>query len=118
GHVDGQGRRAEVISPYRQSGAVDSTFYSTVSMLRTMELILGISPMTQFDAQATPMSASFTKKPNLTPYDAITPSQSLTEMNTASSVMARKSAKLDFKGADEAPTGVLNEAIWKSVKGA
>jgi YVTN family beta-propeller protein len=116
-HVDAHRTTAEVISPYSQTGAIDSTFYSTVSMLRTIELILGISPLTQFDAQAQAMVASFTAKPNLQPYDAITPTQSLTQPNTASSPLAHASAKLDLAGADEAPTGLLNTAIWKSVKG-
>ena len=117
-HVDAHRTAAQVISPYTQTGKVDSTFYSTVSMLRTMELILGISPMTQFDAQATPMTASFTVKPDFHAFDAITPAQSLTQPNTFRTVMAKTSAKLDFASADEAPTGVLNESIWKSVKGA
>ena len=53
-HVDGHRTIAQVISPYTQTGKVDSTFYSTVSMLRTMEMILGVDPMTQFDAAAPP----------------------------------------------------------------
>jgi YVTN family beta-propeller protein len=117
-HVDAHRTLAQVISPYTQTGRVDSTFYSTVSMLRTMELILGLPPLTQFDAAATPMSASFAGSPDLAPYDAIMPSQSLTEVNTAASPLAAVSAKMDFAGADEAPTGELNQAIWQSVKGA
>jgi YVTN family beta-propeller protein len=116
-HVDAHRTTMEVISPYSQTGKVDSTFYSTVSMLRTMELILGISPLTQFDAQAIPMSASFAATPDLHPYDAIVPSQSLTEMNTLSSPLSVASGNLRLAGADEAPTRTLNEAIWKSVKG-
>lgn len=117
-HVDAHRTAAQVISPYSQTGEVDSTFYSTVSMLRTIELILGISPMTQFDAEAIPMTASFTAKPDFRPYDAITPSQSLTDPNTFSSAMAKTLSTQDLAGADEVPTGLLNEAIWKSVKGA
>ena len=107
-----------MISPYSHTGRVDSTFYSTVSMLRTMELILRPPPLTQFDAAATPMTDSFTNKPDLTPYDAITPSQSLTELNTASSPLAAASARMKLADADQAPERELNEAIWKSVKGA
>src|SRR5262249_39664289 len=77
-HVDAHRTAAQVISPYTQTAAVDSTFYSTVSMLRTIELIVGIAPLTQFDAQARPMTAAFTAKPDLAAYDAVTPSQSLT----------------------------------------
>jgi YVTN family beta-propeller protein len=117
-HVDAHRTLAWVISPYSRTGRVDSTFYSTVSMLRTMELILGLPPLTQFDAAATPMIDSFTNKPDLTPYDAITPSQSLTELNTASSPLAAASARMKLADADQAPMRELNEAIWKSVKGA
>jgi YVTN family beta-propeller protein len=117
-HVDAHRTVALAISPYTQTGKVDSTMYSTVSMMRTMELIAGIGPLTQFDAAATPMTASFTGKPDFAPYDARTPSQSLDEKNTASSPMAAESSKMDFSQADVAPEQQLNEAIWKSVKGA
>jgi hypothetical protein len=87
-------------------------------MLRTMELIVGIAPMTQFDAAATPMLASFTDRPNLRSYTAITPSQSLDELNLASAPMAAESLAMDFSSEDLADAQVLNAAIWKSVKGA
>jgi YVTN family beta-propeller protein len=116
-HVDAHRTIAQVISPYSQTGRVDSTFYSTVSMLRTMELIVGLPPLTQFDAAATPMVESFTNKPDLTPYTAIAPTQSLTETNGANAVMAAASARMSFGNADQAPENQLNEAIWKSVKG-
>jgi YVTN family beta-propeller protein len=117
-HVDAHRTTALVISPYTQLGKVDSTHYSTVSMMRTMELIDGIGPLTQYDAQTTPMTASFTGKPNLTAFDAITPQQSLTEKNGANAPMAAQSSKMDFSGADRAPEQQLNQAIWESVKGA
>ena len=117
-HVDGASDARAGDQPYTQTGKVDSTMYSTVAMMRTMELIAGIGPLTQFDAAATPMTASFTGKPDFAPYDARTPSQSLDEKNTASSPMAAESGKMNFSGADLAPEQQLNEAIWKSVKGA
>ncbi|MBT8160669.1 MULTISPECIES: beta-propeller fold lactonase family protein [Arthrobacter] len=70
-HVDAHRTVAEVISPYTQTGSVDSHFYSQVSMLRTMELFLGVSPMSQYDAAALPMIYSFTNKPNFAAYDAV-----------------------------------------------
>ena len=70
-HVDAHRSIAFVASPYAKRGAVDSTMYSTSSMLRTMELILGLEPMTQFDAAATPMFNSFQAQPDLRPYDAL-----------------------------------------------
>jgi YVTN family beta-propeller protein len=116
-HVDAHRTLAQVISPYSHTGRVDSNFYSTVSMLRTMELILGLPPLTQFDASATPMIDSFTNKPDLAPYDAITPAQSLTEVNTVSAPLAAESARMDLADADRAPEQQLNEAIWQSVRG-
>src|SRR5262249_53176155 len=117
-HVDAHRTAAQVISPYTQTAAVDSTFYSTVSMLRTIELIVGIAPLTQFDAQARPMTAAFTAKPDLAAYDAVTPSQSLTQPNSAAAPLSAQIATQDLSGADEVPTGLLNRAIWKSVRGA
>ncbi|HEY4026391.1 MAG TPA: beta-propeller fold lactonase family protein [Candidatus Dormibacteraeota bacterium] len=117
-HVDAHRTEALVISPYTQTGRVDSTFYSTVSMLRTMELIVGLRPMTQFDAAATPMLNSFARRPNLRTYDAVTPSQSLTEVNTAAAPMAAQSAAMNFDQADAPSAPALNQAIWQSVKGA
>jgi YVTN family beta-propeller protein len=117
-HVDAHRTTSMVVSPYTQHGRVDSTMYSTVSMMRTMELLAGIGPLTQFDAAATPMAASFGGGPNLTPYTAITPAQRLDELNTAKSPMAAQSAKMNLSEVDRAPERPLNEAIWKSVKGA
>ncbi len=116
-HVDAHRTIAQVISPYTQTAKVDSTFYSTVSMLRTMELIAGIGPMSQFDAAATPMLNSFTDKPNFAAYTAITPTQKLDQLNPATGALAEKAATLDFSGADRAPHQQLNELIWESVYG-
>jgi YVTN family beta-propeller protein len=117
-HVDAHRTVALVISPYTQTGTVDSTFYSTSSMLRTIELIVGLPPMTQFDAAATPMLGSFTDTPDMQPYAAIVPDQPLNELNTATSPMAAQSLEMDFATEDRAPEMELNEAIWKSVRGA
>lgn len=116
-HVDGHRTVALAISPYTQSGRVDSTFYSTVSMLRTMELIVGIGPMTQFDALATPMSAAFDEHPRLAPYSALTPVQPLDELSRVTAPLSSESAKLDFSRPDSASHLLLNAAIWKSVRG-
>jgi hypothetical protein len=117
-HVDAHRTVALVISPYTQTGKVDSTFYSTVAMLRTMELIAGVPPLTQFDAAATPMLNAFSAKPNTKPYTAIVPQQSLTETNAASAPMAAESLALDLSAEDRADEQLLNQAIWQSVKGA
>jgi hypothetical protein len=117
-HIDSHRTVAQVISPYSQHGAIDSTFYSTVSMLRTMELILGVEPMTIFDATATPMSACFSASPNDAAYDAIVPGTSLTAVNAASAPMAAFSSRLDFSRPDALPEELVNEALWKDIKGA
>jgi hypothetical protein len=117
-HVDAHRTVAHVISPYTQTGKVDSTFYSTVSMLRTMELILGLAPLTQFDAAATPMFRSFTDKPTFTPYVAAVPAINLDTRNPATAPLSQESSRMDFSREDRAPEDTLNRAIWQSVKGA
>ncbi len=117
-HVDAHRTIAQVISPYTQTGRVDSTFYSTVSMLRSIELLVGIGPLTQFDATAIPMFNSFTSHPDFAPYFAVKPSeQILTQVNTANSPMATQAAKEDIAREDEIDMRSSNEEIWQSVKG-
>jgi YVTN family beta-propeller protein len=115
-HVDAHRTIAQLISPYTQTGRVDSTAYSTVSMLHTMETILGISPMTQFDAAAPLMTNSFTHRPNFTPYDAMMPSQDMSEKNPGGQLSNRVSAA-DFVKEDLVAPQLLNQMIWQSVKG-
>ncbi len=117
-HVDAHRTVSQVISPYSQSGTVDSTFYSTASMLRTIELIVGIKPLTQFDAYATPMVNAFTDQPDFTPYNAIRPSTDMTARNTADSPLAAQSAKQELGDADRIDMAEFNKATWKSVRGA
>jgi YVTN family beta-propeller protein len=116
-HVDAHRTVALAISPYTQTGTVDSTLYSTSSTLRTIELIVGLPPMTQFDAAATPLLASFTDAPKLDAYTAIVPDQPLDDLNTAASPMSAESEEMDFSAEDRAPEQALNEAIWQSVRG-
>jgi hypothetical protein len=117
-HVDAHRIPCLVISPYTARHTVDSTLYSTTSMLRTIELILGLQPMSQFDAAAAPMFASFTASPDVTPYSALPARFDLKERNPAEGADARESARMDFREADRADDIVLNEIIWRSVKGA
>jgi hypothetical protein len=117
-HVDARRTAALVISPYVKRGIVDSTLYSTSSMLRTMELLLGLPPMSQYDAAATPMYASFGTEPDPTPFTLVPAQVSLDERNTEKSYGAQLSKKMDFSDLDLAPMHLLNEIIWKSVKGA
>ena len=116
-HVDAHRTVALVISPYTRRHTVDSSMYSTASMLRTMELILGLKPMTQFDAAALPMAASFQVEPQLTPYEARPAGVALTTLNRASDWGAELSQSFDFSREDAADDLQLNEVVWKSVRG-
>lgn len=117
-HVDARRTVGLVISPYVKRGIVDSTFYSTSSMIRSMELLLGLPPMSQFDASATPMYASFGTKPVVTQFNAIKPLVDIDAKNTKNSYGATESEKMDLSEDDHAPMHEFNEIIWKSVKGA
>jgi YVTN family beta-propeller protein len=117
-HLDGHRTVAFAVSPYTQTGKVDSTFYSQVSMIRTMGLILGVPPLTQFDERASPMTASFAEVPNLRPYEARVPAVNLHARNGPAEPLGEVTARMDFSRPDAAPDRLLAEAIWKSVKGA
>jgi DNA-binding beta-propeller fold protein YncE len=117
-HVDAHRTVALVISPYCRRRSVDSNLYSTTSMLRTMELVLGLKPMSQFDAAARPMYASFQAEPDLTAYEHIRPSVDLEEKNTATAWGARLSQQFDLTKEDQADDLKFNEVIWHSVRGA
>jgi len=117
-HVDAHRSIAFVISPYTKRRFVDSTMYSTSGMLRTMELILGLPPMSQYDAAATPMYNSFTNKAELTPYKHRPARIDLAEKNPANAPGALRSMQMNFEKEDAAPDVEFNEIIWKSVRGA
>jgi DNA-binding beta-propeller fold protein YncE len=117
-HIDSHRTVGLVISPYTRRTFVDSSLYSTASMLRTMELILGLPPLTQYDASAPPMYASFTDKPDLTPYTALPARLDLNAKNPATAYGARQSAKMDFSVYDRIDEDALNRILWHSIKGA
>jgi hypothetical protein len=117
-HVDAHRTIAFVVSPYTKRKFVDSTMYSTASMLRTMELILGLRPMSQFDASAAPMSHSFTHLANYAPYKSVVPAVKLNEMNQKTAWGSELSRKMDFTKEDAADDLLLNEVVWRSIKGA
>ena len=116
-HVDAHRTIAYAISPYTRRRTTDSTMYSTSSMLRTMELILGLKPMSQFDAAALPMFNSFTNVPDLTPYALRPVTVNMKERNGPRAPGAKKSAQMDFSKEDAVDDLVLNEVIWQSVRG-
>jgi YVTN family beta-propeller protein len=117
-HVDAHRTVALVISPYTKWGFIDSELYSTSSMLRTMELILGLPPMSQFDASATPMYNSFTMTPQVTPYRLREAQVDIYEKNKAGAYGQKRSEELDFAREDAVPDVEFNEILWKSIRGA
>lgn len=116
-HVDAHRSPAFVMSPYIKMGSVNHTMYSTSGILRTIELILGLPPMSQYDAGALPLYDCFTAKADLRPYDAKAASVSLELRNTAWNNSAKRSEYFNLAKEDEAPDLDLNEVVWKSVKG-
>jgi YVTN family beta-propeller protein len=119
-HVDAHRTTAFVVSPYTKTGLVDSTHYTTCSMLRTMELILGVAPMSQYDAAANPMYNAFAKRPNLEPYDVVPATTDLFAVNKKSAVGATESARMNFDRPDDltdADVYKLNRILWHSVMG-
>lgn len=117
-HVDSHRTVALVISPFTRRNAVDSTMYSSTSMLRTMELILGLKPMSQFDAAALPMYNSFAADSNATPYRLRTPKVAMAELNAPNAWGAKRSLAMNLSKEDAIPEVEFNEIIWKSVRGA
>jgi phospholipase C len=117
-HVDAHRTISQVISPYTQTGKVDSTFYSTASMLRSIENIVGIAPLTQFDAFATPMSASFDRRANALPYTAVRPQQAGNNLNAPNAPMAGEAARQPLSQEDRINEDTFNAEIWQSVHGA
>jgi YVTN family beta-propeller protein len=116
-HVDAHRTVGFVLSPYAKRGFVDSTLYTTASMIRTMELILGLPPLTQYDAGATPMFNCFQREPVVTPYDVCMPQVDLTAKNTPKSPFAKRSAQMNFEEWDRAPEDELNRILWFVAKG-
>ena len=117
-HVDAHRTVALAVSPYTRRGAVDSTLYSTASMLRTIELILGLPPMSQYDAAAAPMYGAFRASPSLAAFTRREPRVALDEMNGATAWGAAASVAMNLEEPDRAPDLELNEILWKSVRGA
>jgi YVTN family beta-propeller protein len=117
-HVDAHRSIAFVVSPYTKRKFVDSTMYTTSSMLRTMELILGLPPMSKYDAAATPMYNCFTDKADLTPFKHLPARVDLNEKNSPNAPGAERSLQMDFSKEDAAPDVEFNEIIWKAVRGA
>lgn len=116
-HVDAHRSTAYVIGPYVKRNFVDHTMYSTTSMIRTLELILGMPPMTQHDAGATSMWRCFTTTPDFTPYKCLPANIDIGEKNIALNKWQQLSDAYDFTKEDAAPDLEFTEVIWHAVKG-
>jgi DNA-binding beta-propeller fold protein YncE len=125
-HVSGYRTTAYVASAYTKRGAVVNTQYNQTSLLRTMELMLGLPPMNQMDATATPLFDCFTNAPDFTAFEAVTNNVPLDEMNPApkqiSDAQRRKdalvSARLPLTLPDQCPEDALNRILWHATMGA
>jgi hypothetical protein len=122
-HVDGHRTTAFCISPYTKRGVVISDPFNHTSLIRTMELALGIPALNRFDRTATPMTSCFTRTPDLEPYVAVPNRVPLDELNKPATALrgaARRlavaSAKQDWSDVDRANARVVAEAAWHSVK--
>jgi YVTN family beta-propeller protein len=122
-HVDAHRSPALVISAYNRPGALVHQYHSTVSLIRTMELLLGMSPMNQLDASASPIDV-FQSQPDLARYEAILPNVSLKNLMVQPSPdretarMIRRSEQQNFDAADLADADTVNRILWFSVRGA
>jgi hypothetical protein len=130
-HIDGHRTVALVASPYARRGIIDPTFYAQPSMVKTIELMLGLPALSLFDLVAIDMRASFIgpdETPDFTPYSAVVPRQSLHETNQRVGLItgphaeqrrqaARASARMDFRTPDAAPSDLLNKILWHDARG-
>lgn len=116
-HVDAHRSPAYIAGGLVRRHFIDHTMYSTTSILRTIELILGIPPMSQYDAAATPLWRCFSSTQDMTPFHALPANIDLTEKNIAWNELAKKSAGLDFAQEDRIPDALFNEILWKGIKG-
>jgi YVTN family beta-propeller protein len=115
-HVDEQRSTFYLASPYA-AGGVQHASYTQASVLRTIEILLGMPPMTPYDAGARPLSAAFRATPNLQPFDALPARTDLDAVNPKTAYRAADSARLDFAQADRVDDGTLNDILWHAVKG-
>jgi DNA-binding beta-propeller fold protein YncE len=116
-HVDSHRSVLLVISAYSRGGTVHR-FTNTTDVLATMEEVLGLDALSQFDHYGRPLREIWTTEPDLRPYTAIVPSVSLNDRNPSSGRDARESAKLDFEFEDVADEESFNRILWRTIKGA
>ncbi|WP_343674510.1 bifunctional YncE family protein/alkaline phosphatase family protein [Chitinophaga sp.] len=116
-HLDAHRSTAYVAGGFVKQGYVDHTMYSTSSMLRTIELILGIPPMSQYDAAAMPMWRCFSADARHPVYESVGANIDLTEKNVAVNEWQRRSEQFDFSKEDNVPDLEFNRVLWSGIKG-
>ena len=116
-HVDAHRTTAYVAGGFVKRGFVDHTMYSTTSMVRTIELILGLPPMSQYDAAATPMFNSFSNTPDLSTFHALPARIDLGEKNIVMNEWQKRSEKFNFTKEDAVPDMEFNLVLWHGIKG-
>jgi len=116
-HVDAHRSPAYLAGPFVKHNAVVHSMYSTTGMLRTMELILGLPPMSQYDAAALPMYECFTSKPDYTKFKLIPANVDIDTRNIAVNESSKRSENFNLASEDNVPDRDMNEVIWKAVKG-
>jgi YVTN family beta-propeller protein len=115
-HVDEQRSTFYLVSPY-SAGGVQHAQYTTAGVVRTMEILLGMPPLSAYDGGAAPLYDAFSATPNLEPFTALPAKIDVTAKNTRAAPGAAVSAQLDFDHADKVPDGILNTILWHAVKG-
>jgi hypothetical protein len=116
-HVDAHRSPAYVVGPYVKRNFVDHTMYSTASMLRTIELILGLPAMSQYDAAATSMWNCFTAQPNVSSFQSVPSNINLNEVNTVMNEWQRRSENFNLTKEDAVPDLEFNIVLWHAIKG-
>ncbi|WP_428329849.1 bifunctional YncE family protein/alkaline phosphatase family protein [Mucilaginibacter sp.] len=116
-HVDAHRSPVLIAGPYVKRNAVIHDMYSTSGVLRTIELILDLPPMSQYDAAAVPLYECFTNKPDFSPYVAKAAQVNLEQRNIAVNESSKRSQSFNLAKEDAVPDLILNEVIWKYVKG-
>ena len=123
-HVDGHRTVCLVASPFIRRGRVDSTQYNQLSVVRSIEELLGLPPMNKYDASALPLRSIFATTPDAAPYTALKNQVSLSELVPDLQDLAGKEAlgalaslRMDFTAPDAVPSGELNEILWRVAKG-
>ncbi|MDE3212410.1 MAG: hypothetical protein KGM98_04185, partial [Bacteroidota bacterium] len=116
-HVDAHRTTAYIAGPYVKRHFVDHTPYTTTSLLRTIELILGLPPLSQYDAAATPLWRSFMDKPDYSGFDHVGETVDLNQIYPKTNALTKESATFNFTKEDMVPEAAFNEVLWKAIKG-